>query len=126
MNTTNIRHWQSNHNDWLRALNFYKGEIKILNDRLVEIAGKYTSKEVATQVERFQNQFILHRNNEEKLEHDIRHNLEQIARDAEAKTGFVSNNFMEQLQQNQQEFLTEEQNVNQLRHEFNTFCSAWM
>ncbi|MFA6059123.1 MAG: hypothetical protein WC756_13045 [Taibaiella sp.] len=126
MNTTNIRHWQSKHNDWLRALNFYKGEIKILNDRLTEISGKYTSKEIATQVEHFQNQFVLHRDNEEKLEHSIRHNLEQIARDAEAKTGFVSNNLLEQLQQNQQEFLSEEQHVNQLRHEFNAFCSSWM
>lgn len=126
MNTTNIRHWQSTHNDWLRALNFYKEEIKILNGRLTEIAGKYTSNEVATQVEHFQNQFILHRNNEEKLEHDIRLNLEQIATDAEMQTGFVSNNLLERLRQNQQEFLSEEQHVNQLRHEFNVFCSSWM
>lgn len=126
MNTTNIRHWQSTHNDWLRALNFYKEEIKILNGRLTEIAGKYTSNEVAAQVEHFQNQFILHRNNEEKLEHDIRLNLEQIATDAEMQTGFVSNNLLERLRQNQQEFLSEEQHVNQLRHEFNIFCSSWM
>lgn len=126
MNTTNIRHWQSTHNDWLRALNFYKGEINILNDRLTEIAGKYTSNEVAIQVEHFQNQFTLHRDNEEKLEHDIRLNLEQIARDAEEHTGFVSDNLLEQLKQNQQAFLSEEKHVNQLRHEFNTFAATWM
>ena len=126
MNTTNIRHWQSTHNDWLRALNFYKGEINILNDRLTEIAGKYTSNEVAVQVEHFQNQFILHRDNEERLEHDIRLNLEQIARDAEVHTGFVSDSLLEQLKQNQQAFLSEEQHINQLRHQFNTFSATWM
>lgn len=126
MNTTNIRHWQSTHNDWLRALNFYKEEINILNDRLTEIAGKYTSKEVVVQVEHFQNQFILHRDNEEKLEHNIRLNLEQIAKDAEVHTGFVSDNLLERLKQNQQAFLSEEQHINQLRHEFNSFSARWM
>ena len=126
MNTTNIRHWQSTHNDWLRALNFYKEEINILNDRLTEIAGKYTSKEVAVQVEHFQNQFILHRDNEEKMEHNIRLNLEQIAKDAAVHTGFVSDNLLERLKQNQQAFLSEEQHINQLRHEFNSFSARWM
>lgn len=126
MKRSNIRHWHSTHNDWLRALKFYKEEISILSDRLTEIAGKNTAQEASAGIEHFQNQFILHRDNEEQLEHDIRLNLEQISKEAESQTGFVSDHLLEELKQKQRDFLQEEINVNLLRHEFNNFSATWM
>ncbi|WP_157097909.1 hypothetical protein [Niabella ginsenosidivorans] len=78
-NKTNIRHWESAHNDWLRTLDFYKEEIGILNNRLKEIAGKNTGKEVGMQVEHFQNAFILPCDYIEEQEHAIHLNLAEIA-----------------------------------------------
>jgi hypothetical protein len=125
-NKANIRHWHSTHKDWLRALNFYKEEIGILNDRLTEIAGKNTGKETSRQVEHFQNQFILHRNNIEELEHAIHRNLSKIADEIPLQAGFVSETLLAQLGKERQVFLEEEREINELRHAFNLFSAAWM
>jgi hypothetical protein len=43
--------------DWLRELDFYKGEIAILNKRLEEVITGNTDVSVTSQVEHFQNKF---------------------------------------------------------------------
>jgi hypothetical protein len=126
MNKTNVRHWQSTHNDWLRALDFYKGEIAILDERLQEIAAKNTSHEVSAQVEHFQNAFILHRSNIEELQHAINLNLKKIAEEAETQNGFISGELVAQLEKEMQGFKDEEKEINELRHAFNLFASEWM
>lgn len=125
-NKTNIRHWQSTHNDWLRALDFYKGEIAILNGRLEDIASRNTGHEVAVQVEHFQNAFILHRNNIEEQQHAINLNLKKIADEVETQNGFVSNGLVAQLEKEMQVFKDEEKEINELRHSFNLFSAEWM
>jgi hypothetical protein len=49
--------------EWTSKLNFYKDDIKIMTGRLEEVASKNSSKEVLAQVEHFQNQLIIQRNN---------------------------------------------------------------
>ena len=51
------------HAEWISKLNFYKDDIKIFNTRLEEIVSKNNGEEVLAEVERFQNQFIIQRNN---------------------------------------------------------------
>lgn len=123
---TNIRHWHNSHTDWLRALNFYKGELGILGNRLVEVAGKNTSQEVGAQVEHFQNAFVLHLNNIEELEHDIKASLARIAHEIATQTGFVTNELLVQLEKEKQIYLEEEREVNELRHSFNLFAAKWI
>ncbi|XZF16143.1 hypothetical protein ACTHGU_08390 [Chitinophagaceae bacterium MMS25-I14] len=126
MNKTNIRHWQSLHNDWLRALDFYKGEIGILRSRLNEIAGKNTGKEMLSDVEHYESQFTLHTDNIEQLQHDINQNIAAIGSGAEKNNGFVDNSLLEKLEQQHGKYMDEEQSVNELRHSFNIFSSEWM
>lgn len=125
-NKKNIKHWKSSHNDWLRALTFYKGEIDILEQRLTDIAGRNTGKEVSIQIEHFQNQFFIHRNTIKELEHSIRLNLENIAKEIEQRSGFATENLILQLDQQKRDFSEEEKEVNKLRQSFNLFCSKWM
>ena len=58
--------------DWLRELDFYKGEIAILTKRLEEIIVANTHTEVTSQVEHFQNKFIVLREVIDTLGHDIK------------------------------------------------------
>lgn len=125
-NRTNIRHWHSAHQDCLRALKFYKEEMAILNDRLTDIAGKNSGREVSAQVEHYQNSFILHRNNVEQLERDIHRNLERIARELPEQSGFVTTELLAQLEMERAAFQEEEREINQLRHAFNLFSAEWM
>lgn len=123
---TNIRHWSVAHNDWLRALKFYKDEIDILNDRLVEIASKNTGQEISRQIEHFQNQFVLHRDNIDELKHSIATNLAQVAEEAKNQDSFVSVRLLGLLEREEYLFHAEEKEINKLREEFNFFCAAWM
>ena len=53
----------ADHTEWLSKMKFYTDEISILKNRLGEIASKNSDKEVLAQVEHFQNQLIIQRNN---------------------------------------------------------------
>ena len=64
--------------EWTSKLNFYKDEIKIMTGRLEEVAAKNSSKEVLAQVERFQNQMIIQRNNIDEALHAVKINEEKL------------------------------------------------
>lgn len=60
------------HLQWLGELEFWKDELKSFNNRLAELANRWSNKDVLAQLEHFQNQFILHGefiDNQEKLIH---------------------------------------------------------
>ena len=69
--------------DWLRELDFYKGEIAILTKRLEEIITANTHTEVTSQVEHFQNKFIVLKDVIDTLGHDIKGKEAAIERTAE-------------------------------------------
>ena len=115
------------HNDWQRSLDFYKSELGILKDRLTEIAGKNSHKEVLTQVEHFENQFKLQTYNIQALNHDIKAHVKIISKEAEAsKAGYVDGELSAQHRILGQRYESEEKIVNELRHSFNQFAAEWM
>ncbi len=65
-----IQHQQ--HKIWLNYLAFYKDEMQIFQNRLEEVAQKYTDQEIQATVEHFQNQFILQKEQHDILRHDIK------------------------------------------------------
>ena len=69
--------------DWLREMEFYKEEIAILTKRLEEASGLSSDKDVAAQVEHFQNKFVVLREQLDILKHDIgikNHELQELTR----------------------------------------------
>lgn len=60
------------HSQWLENLKFYEDEIGIFRSRVAEIAGKYTDKEILKQIEHFQNQLIIQKNEIDELRHSIK------------------------------------------------------
>ncbi len=127
MEKISITHLSNAHTDWLRGLDFYKSEIKILKKRLTEIAGKNSQIEVMREVEHFENQFEIQAENIHKLAHDIKANVKIAA--AEYKNsgaGYIDGYLFENHNQLCDRYIAEEKTVNELRHSFNQFASCWM
>jgi hypothetical protein len=63
MNYTSVAHCGHEHQEWIKAMDFYKDDLQLLQKRLMEIAGKNNGHDTMAEVEHFQNQFIVQRNN---------------------------------------------------------------
>jgi len=126
MKKINVKHVQNLHNEALRGLQFYKEEMNILQRRLEEITKDNTHIEVMRNVEHFQNQLIIQRNNMDELRHTINEHLGLITHQLEKTSYFVSENADEAQTKLYEQYLSLEQRINELRHEFNRFAAKWM
>jgi hypothetical protein len=80
----------NDHIEWKSNLGFCQDELKIFKERLDEVAGKNTGKEIMQMVEHFQNQFLIHSEAIDVLLHDINENLALAASEAEQRAGHIS------------------------------------
>lgn len=127
MERVSITHMSNAHSDWLRGLDFYKQELNILKNRLTEIAGKNTDKDVMRDVEHFENQFEIQAENIHKLKHDIKYNVKMAGREAlNSGAGYIDGFLLDQHFYLGERYETEERTVNDLRQSFNQFASAYM
>jgi hypothetical protein len=114
------------HLDYLNRLEFYTEEIAILKERLNEVTAKNTDKEVLKQVEHFQNQFIIQRNNIDELKHTIKIHENELQMEV-AKNPTAVDHRKVSVDDKTQDFMRYfEQNFNELRKEFNLFLRDWM
>ena len=60
------------HELWSMEVNFFKDELKLYQKWLEEVASKNTHEDVLKQVEHFQNQFIIQKNQLSVLKHQIK------------------------------------------------------
>ena len=122
-----ISHMNNAHSDWLRALHFYRDELKILNSRLTEIASKNNGREVLIDIEHFENQLRIQAGNINSLTHEIRANVSNAAIEAKASgAGYIDGNLLAQHTELGNKFETEEKIINELRRSFNDFAAEWM
>jgi len=90
MQTTSVSNMGNDHIEWKSNLGFCQDELKIFKERLDEVAGKNTGKEIMQMVEHFQNQFLIHSEAIDILLHDINENLAVAASEAEQRAGHIS------------------------------------
>jgi len=67
------------HIEWLKALAFYEDELQILKNRLGEVSFKNTDQAIKMQVEKFQNQFLIQKNEIDYLKHFINQDEKTIS-----------------------------------------------
>ncbi|MDB5284751.1 MAG: hypothetical protein JWO06_3826 [Bacteroidota bacterium] len=79
--------------DWLRELEFYKAEISILTKRLEEVGSKNTVEKVTSQVEHFQNKFVVLSEQLDTLHHDIKERETGVEDIAKAKPEHINEHF---------------------------------
>lgn len=71
MQATKLETLHSEHREWLNKIDFYYDDLKILRNRLEEVSVRNTSKEVSAQIEHFENQFIIQRNELDEFRHAV-------------------------------------------------------
>jgi hypothetical protein len=121
-----ITHVTSEYADWLRAIAFYKDEIKILQNRLSEVSQRYTNVDVKSDVEHFQNQFIIQGNNLDDLAKDIKEHETHMSQDAEKMAQHLSNHTLAEHDAQRDRFAHLEKTITDLRHDFNRFLVKYM
>jgi len=125
MKKISIKHFNFSTNTWLRGLEFYRVELRFLEERLGEIAGDNTGKVVAVEIEYFQNQVIIHREQLDLLKHRI-HELEGQLEQELAESPFVSEQAAHAAASLAKDYATEEKLMAEMRHAFNRFAAEWM
>ena len=126
MSFTTVAHCGTDHATWLKTIAFYEGEFDILKERLLEIAQKNTGAAIMAQVEHFQNQFIIQRNNMDELKHRVREHDLLVSADAQQHSGKMDTGNDGVHKSIKEQFVSTESIINNLRQEFNQFLSKWM
>jgi hypothetical protein len=112
--------------DWISRVAFYKDEITILQGVLSEIASKNTGDEALKEVEHYQNQFIVQRDNLDQLAHNIQLNEQKFQQEVTDNPVAVDHRRTE-YHQSEKDFIEYfENNFKGLRTDFKTFASKWM
>jgi hypothetical protein len=112
--------------DWLKRLDFYKEEITILKERLDEVTKKNNASDFLKDVEHFQNQFIVQRNNIDELAHSINLNEQGLVKEVISNPVAVDHRKVENHLAEEDFIGYFEKNFAELRIEYNKFLSKWM
>jgi uncharacterized protein (DUF342 family) len=123
MSYINISHIGNKHNEWIRGLDFYKDDIHILEERLSELSTHQLVMLAKQQMEHFQNQFIIQRNNIDVLKHRINEHLKHLGKEAGAHAGHIERNTEKEHEELGDEYAMIEKVMSELRHEFNNYLS---
>lgn len=126
MSMTSTTRLNVEHNDWLRSLDFYKGELNILKHRLTEVAGKNTGEEASVGAGHFENQFTIQSVNIDNLRHQIQEHLATVAAQSEKFQGHIDTAMVTNHNALREQYILEEKVINELRHEFYRYAAKWM
>lgn len=88
MKTIKVYTQHEENKKWMNNLLFYRDEIKVMENRLAEVASKNNGKDVLAMVEKFQNQLMVQKENIDTLKHEL--NLSDDAVVAEVKKNKVA------------------------------------
>jgi hypothetical protein len=110
-------------NEWGANIEFYLVDLYILNNRLIEVAGKNTKAPIMAGVEHFQNQFIVKKNNLQAFRHKVKTQNAKLEAVIKKINGLDDLNLVDE-----QHFLREAVQLNEkilqeLKHSFYRFLS---
>ena len=111
---SNLTRVGTNHVIWQRGFSFYRDELEIMSYQLTKIASCNTSVDFCKQVEHFQNQLIVQRNNIDELNHEVNLYIEKLGKEISLEDQQAD------LHEKYQAF---ERVMNLLRHEFAEFLA---
>jgi hypothetical protein len=126
METKKVYDLHEEHKEWLSKLSFYKDEVKVMENRVSEIASKNTSKDVLSFVEHFQNQLIVQKNNIDELNHSIKEHEAKLVQNALENPVAVDHRSVNDHPEMRDSFNSFDKVFNDLRHELNGFLSKTM
>ncbi|HQQ94072.1 MAG TPA: hypothetical protein PLQ93_05925 [Bacteroidia bacterium] len=127
MKTQDKLYNQHNENkEWTSKLKFYKEELEILKKRLAEIAARNNQSDVLKEVEHFQNQFIVQRNNIDEIAHAVNLNEEALIDEVKKNPVAVDRRKVNDHAHERDLVESLEKSLNDIRSEFNRFAAKWL
>jgi hypothetical protein len=109
--------------DWKRELSFYKDEMTILKNRLLEVASKNTGKEILISVEHFENKFRIIGIHIDEMLHDVKAKNKSLLDEAAEKLNYISVK-MKETDENLEELMhSTRTDFTATKKEFYTFLS---
>lgn len=126
METKKIYELHEEHKEWLNNLAFYKDEIKVMQNRISEVASKNSSPEVLKQIEHFQNQLIIQRNNIDELSHSIKDHENYLENRVNENPTAVDHRKVNDHPKMRDSYTSFDKVFNELRKELNAFLAKWM
>lgn len=126
METKKVYTLHEENKEWLSKLAFYKDEIKVMENRVSEIASKNTSKDILSSVEHFQNQLIIQRNSIDELAHSINDHETYLVNRAKENPTAIDHRSVNDHPVMRDSFNSFEKVINELRKELNMFLTKTM
>lgn len=114
------------HQLWNSKFDFYGDEVAIYENRLGEIANRYTSDEVLAQVEHFQNQFIRQKELIDELSHRVNKHEEALTQYVQENPTAVDHVKFRDHGALREEVSSFDKIYTELKSEFQRFSSKWM
>lgn len=116
----------TDHQTWTADLAFYADQLKIMQERLLEVSSKNTNTEVKIKVEQFQNRFLIQRNELDILRHDIKIAEEQLQADIKENPVAVDHRKIDDDASLRDRAATYTQLFEELRDDFNKFVGEFL
>lgn len=114
------------HKTWLNKLLFYKDELKIMADRISEVAEKNTSNEVRALADHFSNQLIIQKEQIDILTHDIKSHESYLQNAVQKNPNAIDHDKFSDHTNHRESIATFEKLFKDLREELIDFLSKWM
>ena len=114
------------HKEWNNKLDFYKVDISILEKRLEELVTKNTDQSIRAEIEKYQNQFLIQKNNIDQIQHIINIDEKENEKEINDNPVAVDHRKIEDHPKERDLVETFEQKLNELRSNFNSFSAKWM
>ncbi len=116
----------SDHRIWQNALEFYKQEVGLLEDRIAEIAERNTAQDVRAEVEQFQNRYIRQKEVVDTLRNKINHHTDALAREYKDHPVAIDHRLFADHTGLREEMTTFEKLYRELKDELNRWLTKWM
>ena len=113
------------HRLWTNELNFFEDELVIFEKRLSELVQKYTDRDMLSQLEHFQNQFIRQKEVLDQLKHDIKVHDQAIGRLLKADK-VANNDDVDRHARMGEQMQTYRNIYGDLKDHFYNFLAKWM
>jgi ribonucleotide reductase alpha subunit len=124
--STPIYQQHEENREFTSKLDFYKDEIKILEGRLGELASKNSKSDILGELEKYQNQLIIQRNNIDEIAHKVKINEDALEREIDKNPVAVDHRHVPNHGAEKELVEGFETNFHSLRADLNGFISKWM
>ena len=114
------------HVQWKKALLFWKDELKSFQNRLDELADRWSDKSILAQLEHYQNQFSIQQNAMNELDNEINSHEINIAGHSKKGVDVLNTNLVKSHIEFRNKMITQTTIYDNLKREFFTFLTKYM